>query len=282
MLFDPHALKLFIDGSCFKNPGGRSGFAAWVEYPVDWDRPNEQLQQVGFHESTNQRMELRACIWAHEWIRRNVSPRQLSRVQIVTDSKYVHDFWRYAEHWRRNGWRLSTGRPTENADLWKEFLSIRNKMPVRVDIQWTPGKKAEITKAVDKAAKQAAKQPLKVDRGFVGGKVGRTRGSVSGTAALFPANGQEAVIRIYHTMAYKRRAGENRIKFQVFSETKKEFIEKFLAYAAPETGSLLHRQRVYRVRFNDNSDYPSIVEVPQEFLTTDAYLDGASSPRTAG
>lgn len=268
MPFDPHALKLFIDGSCLKNPGGQSGFAAWIEYPVDWDRPNDQLEELGFHESTNQRMELRACIWAHGWVRRNVRPRQLSRVQVVTDSNYVHDFWRYAEHWRKNGWRLSSGRPTENADLWKEFLS-------------TPGKKTEITKAVDKGAKRAAKQPLNIDRGFVGGKIGRTRGSISGTAALFPAKGQEAVIRIYHTMTYKRRAGENRIRFQVFSESKKDFVEKFLAYATPETGSLLHRQRVYRVRFNDNSDYPSIVEVLQEFLTTNAYLDGLSSPPTA-
>lgn len=277
MSFDPHALKIFIDGSCFNNPGGHGGFAAWVEYPVDWDRPNEQLEEIGFHESTNQRMELRACIWAHEWVRRNVQPRRLSRVQIVTDSQYVHEFWRYAERWRRNGWRLSSGRPAENADLWKEFLSISNKMPVRVYIEWTRGKKSDITKAVDKAAKRAAKHPSRTDRGFIGGKVGRTRGKVSGVAALFPATGQEAAIRIYHTMAYKRRNGENKIKFQLFSEAKKDFIEKFMAYASPEIGSLLHRQRVYRVRFNDNREYPIIAEVLQEFLTADEYLNGISS-----
>lgn len=188
-------------------------------------------------------------------------------------------FLALAERWRRNGWRLSSGRPTENADLWKEFLSVRNKMPVTGHIEWTPGKKSDITKAVDKAAKRAAKQPRR-DRGFIGGKVGRTRGKVSGVAVLFPATGQEAVIRIYHTMAYKRRGGENRIKFQLFAEGQKDFVEKFMAYASPETGSLLHRQRVYRVRFNDNREYPIIMEVLQEFFTTDEYLSSISSTPT--
>jgi ribonuclease HI len=272
MSFDPHALKLFIDGSCFNNPGGNGGFAAWAEYPSDWCRPDERLEEVGFHETTNQRMELRACIWAHQWIRENGPSLRVSRIQIITDSQYVYKFWRMAERWRQSGWRLVSGRPTENSDLWKEFLSVRSKYRGRVDIEWTPGKKTEITRAVDKSAKRAAKEPSQIDRGFRSGKVGRTRNRVAGVAALFPASGQEAVVRVYYTTAYRRAGGENKFKFQLFSQPLQDFSEKFLAYASPETGALLHRQRVYRLRFNVDPKYPIAIDILQEFPNAASYL----------
>ena len=142
MSFDPHALKIYIDGSCFNNPGGNGGFAAIVEYPSDHNRDDERLEEVGFHETTNQRMELRACIWAHEWARENADSLKVERVQIITDSQYVHKFWKYADVWRRNGWRKASGAPIENSDLWREFLSVRNKRSVRRDIEWFKGKKS--------------------------------------------------------------------------------------------------------------------------------------------
>jgi hypothetical protein len=67
-------------------------------------------------------------------------------------------------------------------------------------------------------------------------------------------------------------AGENRIKFQLFSESQKDFADKFAAYATAQVGSLLHRQRVYRVAFNADKKYPIIVHVLQEFPTADEYL----------
>jgi ribonuclease HI len=145
MSFDPHALKIYTDGSCFNNPGGNGGFAAIVEYPDDHSRDNEQLEEVGFHETTNNRMELRACVWAHKWANEHAASLKINRVQIVTDSQYVHNFWRTASYWKRNGWRLADGRPAENDDLWKELLSIRSKLHVRIDIEWIKGKKSEIT-----------------------------------------------------------------------------------------------------------------------------------------
>ena len=41
MSFDPHALKIYIDGSCFNNPGGNGGFAAIVEYPSTFTNSGE-------------------------------------------------------------------------------------------------------------------------------------------------------------------------------------------------------------------------------------------------
>jgi ribonuclease HI len=277
MSFDPHALKIYIDGSCFNNPGGNGGFAAIVEYPDDHNRDNEQLEEVGFHETTNQRMELRACIWAHRWANENGASLKVNRAQIVIDSQYVHNFWRTASYWKRNGWRLTDGRPAENHDLWKELLSIRSKLRVRIDIEWIKGKKSEITKAVDKAAKRAAKQPSETDRGFRPGKVGRTRIKVAGTASLFPAAGQEADVLVYQTGAYSRAGGENKVKFQVFSKPKNDFDGKYVAYATPEIGSLLHRGRVYHVQFNTDPKYPRIIEVTMEFSTASEYLNTKSN-----
>jgi ribonuclease HI len=272
MSYDPHALKIFTDGSCFKNPGGNGGFAAIVEYPADHNREDEQLQEIGFHETTNNRMELRACIWAHEWAQENAPLLKVNRVQIVTDSKYVFGNWKSVTFWRQNGWRLFDGRPAENVDLWKKLLAIRSKRSVRIDIEWCKGKKSVITKAVDKAAKRAAKQPSETDRGFRSGKVGRTRVKVAGAAVLFPAAGQEADIFVYHTGAYTRAQGENKVKFQLYSESKNDFDGKYVAYATPEIGSLLHRGRVYSVRFNDETKYPKVVAVMKEFMTALEYL----------
>ena len=177
---------------------------------------------------------------------------------------YVHENWRRAEYWRTNRWRNVAGRPIENSDLWRELLSIRSKLRIRTDIEWTLGKKAPILKAVDKSAKSAAKSPTTTDRGYRPGKVGRTRNRTSGAATLFPASGQDALIRIYQTGAFAN--GENKIKFQLFSDMRGDFFEKFIGYASPEIGALLHRHHSYRVRFNSDPKYPTIVAVIEEVV----------------
>jgi ribonuclease HI len=87
MSLDPHALKIYIDGSALRNPGGAGGVAAWIEFPMDWDRPDELLFQEGFQETTNNRMELLACIRAFEYVRDQGRGLGVERVQIVTDSR---------------------------------------------------------------------------------------------------------------------------------------------------------------------------------------------------
>src|SRR4051812_34994232 len=105
MSLDPHSLKIYIDGSALKNPGGTGGVAAWLEFPIDWHMPDEELFAEGFHETTNQRMELLACIKAFKFVREQRYDSGVQRVQIVTDSKYVHDNFYRAERWKRDGWK---------------------------------------------------------------------------------------------------------------------------------------------------------------------------------
>jgi ribonuclease HI len=261
MSFDPHSLKIYIDGSALKNPGGAGGLAAWVEFPMDWNRPDEELFQEGFQETTNNRMELLACIRAFEYVRKHGRDLRVQRVQIVTDSKYVHDCFFLADKWRKSGWRNLDGKPVENRDLWKRLLSIRSTLALRTELKWLPGKKSAILKSVDKAAKQASSQPWKVDRGFKGGKVARSKAGVKRPASLFRAQSQQIVIRIYRTRLV---GSDHKVSFDVIAETSGEIVDKASAFTSAEVAVDLHRQHVYRVLFNANPKFPIIEQIIEE------------------
>src|ERR1017187_10275901 len=114
MADDPHALKLYIDGSCYRNPGGPGAYACVVKLPEAWNRDDEPVFALGFHETTNNRMELAACIRAFEHVIEHGYALRVERVIIITDSLYVFDNFNRAPGWRSNGWRNSSGRPVEN------------------------------------------------------------------------------------------------------------------------------------------------------------------------
>jgi ribonuclease HI len=47
---------------------GRESKSARIEYPFGLDLPDELIEYTGYFETNNNRMELRACVFAHEWI----------------------------------------------------------------------------------------------------------------------------------------------------------------------------------------------------------------------
>lgn len=262
MLLDPRALKIYMDGSAFKNPGGRGGCAAIVEYPEGSDRNNEVLLSEGYSETNNQRMELRACVEVLRHVRERGTELGVQRVLIVTDSKYIYEGWSRAYFWKANGWRNAAGRPVENIDLWKEFLSLRTKIKVRTEIVWRKGKTTPILKEVDRQAKRAADQPWNIDRGFREGKIGRSKSGTRSASSLFPARGQEAIVRVYRSGIIRK--DEHKIYFELYSEAEKRLTEKYRAYATPEVAVGLHRGHWYRVQFNSNPCYPAIEVVVLE------------------
>jgi ribonuclease HI len=256
---DPHAVQISVDGSCYPNEGRKAGYAGIVVYPDD---PAEhEVVFQGFNESTINRMELSACIAAMEWVREEQIGRRYSRVQLFSDSQYVVNYQFSAPFWQKARWRTAAGRPIDNWDLWKEFLSAKAKAGVRIDISKVQNKSTALLKRVDKLAKAAAKSHPRVDRGLVVGKIGRAK--IKGAATMFPAASQVLVIRIVGSKTVGR-TGENRFVFEVFDENSSTYISKHFAYCTPETGAQLHRQRGFRVRMNDNSDYPQILEVLEE------------------
>lgn len=269
MSFDLRALKIYIDGSCRRNPGGSGGFAARLEFPFDQGREDEPLHGIGYFETTNNRMELSACLYAHEWLLEQGDGLGVQHVQIVTDSKYVYENYNRSIGWSKNGWCTVHDRPVDNPDLWKDLLRVRKKIGgrFRVEVKLIPGKSTLITNAVDRDAKNSSASPTKSDRGFKSGKIGRSKNSTGKAAKMFPAAGEELVIRIYQTLSVRRDV--QKVKFQTYSEVRKDFIDKHMAYTEAAIGNALHRQHVYRVRMNDVPEYPRIEEILEELEEAD-------------
>jgi ribonuclease HI len=268
---DPHALHTYTDGSCYRNPGGQSGAAARVVYPEHLNLPDEQILDFGCGESTNNRMELLACIRALQWIRQTGPWAGVTRVQIITDSRYLIDNLPRAQGWKTNKWRNFEGEPKENSDLWNDLLSARAKAGIRVDFEWRKGKTNEELRTIDKAAKDAAKRGgLKSDAGFKGGKVARSK--VRGAAMRFPAGGQTAVIRVYRKNAPSK--ADNKIRFDLLDEVKREYTKSYYAYTNDLLALDLSRQGLFRVRFNNTPRYPQILEIIETMLL------GRATPRT--
>jgi ribonuclease HI len=82
----------------------------------------------GEKNTTNQRMELTACIRALEQIKTGGI-----EIDVYTDSAYlvncIHQKW--YERWQRNGWKNARKEPVENQDLWVRLLDLLSKQRVR-------------------------------------------------------------------------------------------------------------------------------------------------------
>lgn len=261
MRLNDRSIQIFTDGSAIDNPGGRGGIAVVVRYPDHLQSADEVICELGYIESTNNRMELLACIKALEWVRENRPWRDVTGVQIVTDSKYVADNVGYrAWGWKKNKWRNQHGEPKENSDLWKKLLSARQKAGMYVEFIQTKGKKSEVLRKVDRTAKAVRDSGMEIDRGYQPGTVSRSM--VKGAAKRFPASGQVALIRPYRKKIM--RTGEEKLRFDTLSKDGQNYVASFYAFATTEKAAELRRQHGYRVRFNDDPNYPQILECIEE------------------
>lgn len=248
VMWDPNALKIYVDGSCMNNPG-TGGIAGIVEFPDNHDRLNEIIFQTGFENTTNNRMEVKACIEALRYAVSAARSLSVRRVMIISDSQYVCDGQNLILRWRLQKWRTKDGRPVENSDLWKIFISERQKIRVSLQVEWEAGKTRPVLKEVDKLAKLAAKNPSELDFGYSGGQVHRSLVRERSAASLFPARGQECIVRVYRKEQIR---GEYKISFDLIESNLSA--GKYCAYA--DEAYALHRSHRYRVRFNSNEKYP--------------------------
>lgn len=261
-MLDQRAIQIHTDGSCYKNPGGISGCAAYVQYPDHVSTPAEQIVDFGCGESSNNRMELMACVKALDWALENAPWPYANRIYIVTDSQYLANCHSSARYWKKSGWRNKSGEPTANEDLWGKILKSLGKLSklgVRVDFVYQKGKKTEIGKKVDNAAKIAARRGgIDEDSGYKPGSYSRSMVRDGTATQRFPASGQVLVIRPYVKKLRKKR--EERISFNVFEESTQGYVNKFFAYAESSLAAELHRGNGYRVRFNSDAQFPQILE----------------------
>ncbi len=148
---------VYTDGGALGNPGP-GGFGV-----VIMSTEGVREYSGGFLQTTNNRMELTACI---------VALRQLfdcrDRITLYSDSSYVVNGITkgWARGWRRRGWRKSNGDPAVNQDLWQELLELTEKLDVR--FRWVRGHAGNPqNERCDKLVQQAARgNDLQPDRGY--------------------------------------------------------------------------------------------------------------------
>lgn len=257
-MLDPHAIHIYTDGSCYKNPGGQSGCAAIVHFPDGLNKADEQIVDFGCGESSINRMELMGCIKSLNWVRRNGPWTNVTRVLIVTDSQYVTENIVRAPTWKKRNWCNVHGEWKFNTDLWDKLLKLRTKAGIRVDFAWQKGKKTDLGKQVDDAAKRAAKRGgIDIDRGYQPGSICRSM-VIGGTVQRFPAAGQIIVVRPYVKRITHK--GDNRISFNIFEEATQTYAGKFYAFAEPLLSTELHRGNGHRVQFNSDPNFPRFLK----------------------
>lgn len=120
-------IEIFTDGACSGNPGP-GGWGAILRY-----NDNEKELSGGALSTTNNRMELTACIEALSAL------KMPCEVTLTTDSQYVVNGITkgWAESWRNNGWIKGDKKPALNSDLWEQLLNLTETH--KVTFNWIKG-----------------------------------------------------------------------------------------------------------------------------------------------
>lgn len=118
---------IFTDGACTGNPGP-GGYGAVV---LDGQERTEL--SGGYRLTTNNRMELLACIQALQTLKRK------SSVVLYSDSRYVVQGIRkgWARRWKARGWMRNQTQEALNADLWARLLDLCAQH--EVEFTWVAG-----------------------------------------------------------------------------------------------------------------------------------------------
>jgi ribonuclease HI len=255
---DEHAVNVFTDGSSLQRPR-RGGYAfLLVTVGQDGREVVEEFSPNGCMGANNQEMELKACVEAVKLLAGRRSPVDLARfskIVIYTDSAFVHKHFGTAKfEWSTNRWMRRSGPPVMHADLWKELVSLVKRIGRPVYIEWVKGKSSAHTKRVDKLAKDSARRPF--DRAPSVRSVRRKRTSKSVEAGSVTVEGQVIDIQIV-AAEYQRVQRCCRYKYEVMSEDSPYAGNVDFVFSSE---SLRHRH-IYRVRLNEDPQYPQIVEV---------------------
>lgn len=153
---DSDRIVIYTDGCSLGNPGP-GGYGAVIPGK---DAVTELSE--GFRLTTNNRMELLACIKGLDFLEKP------SRVTLYSDSRYVVDGITkgWAANWKRNRWRKSNKQPALNPDLWDQLLLLCEKHDVR--FCWVKGHAGNPgNERCDRLANDAAmKKNLPEDKGY--------------------------------------------------------------------------------------------------------------------
>jgi ribonuclease HI len=148
---------IYADGSCLDNPG-RGGYGVVMLY----DGHRKELSG-GFRLTTNNRMEILACIVGLQSLKTRCAVTLYSDSQYVVNS--IEKGW--AKSWRKRGW-MRKGVEVPNADLWARLLDLCEQH--QVSFRWVRGHAGNIeNERCDYLARQTAlSDKLAVDTVYEG------------------------------------------------------------------------------------------------------------------
>jgi ribonuclease HI len=156
----PGQIVVYTDGGCAGNPGP-GGYGAVI---LAGETRNEIAG--GFRLTTNNRMELMACIAALETF---PAPAD---VILHSDSRYVVNGISkgWARKWRANGWMRTKTEAALNCDLWARLLDLCDEHRVR--FVWVHGHAGNReNERCDQLATDAAQGPdFREDHAYVRGR----------------------------------------------------------------------------------------------------------------
>lgn len=150
---EPEPIVIYTDGGAIGNPGP-GGYGIVI-------RCGKHRHELcgGYRLTTNNRMELMACIVALEALDRLCTELASKPVVLYSDSRYVVDGVKegWAERWRRHGWQRSNGETAENVDLWGRLLRLDADHDVT--FRWVKGHAGRPgNERADQLASKAAQQ----------------------------------------------------------------------------------------------------------------------------
>ncbi len=105
---------IYTDGACSGNPGP----GGWGAVLMSGERRKEIKGAEAA--TTNNRMELRAAVEALAALKTPCT------VTLYSDSAYLINAFQqnWMARWEQNGWLTSKKQPVENADLWRQLISL--------------------------------------------------------------------------------------------------------------------------------------------------------------
>jgi|TARA_B100001094_G_scaffold130957_1_gene126791 ribonuclease HI len=113
---------IYTDGSCIGNPG-----------PGGWGVVGPGMRVSGGQDNTtNNAMELTAAVKALE----QCIARNILEITLFTDSTYVRNgITSWIKNWKRNDWRIKSGEPVKNKELWIQIDTLIQRMNL-VEWRW--------------------------------------------------------------------------------------------------------------------------------------------------
>jgi len=138
---------IYTDGGAINNPGP-GGYGV-----VLLSGKKRQEFSGGYRLTTNNRMELTACIIGLK------SLKTKSKIIVYSDSKYVVDSIEkgWAKRWWTNRWMKNKREKVENHDLWRQLLRLCDQH--EIEFVWVPGHAGNPeNERCDQLSKQAARR----------------------------------------------------------------------------------------------------------------------------